>query len=191
MSKRTWWLGIALLTESALLIACGSTYLSDPPPEFIEYIESVPTPSLSVQIAEDTQRVIAPRDTCTSFVYVRLYGTNESYAAIRMGYEQLLNDAMGTYAVVPGESEHVTFVVSEVATVGLTNVVSDNPVALLYFEQETLIRAQESFATLFILDVEHSYGNCAPNPYWQRERKPRLVFPASRRNAPGQESLRH
>lgn len=168
MSRQACWLCVTLVIVGVFSIACRATYLSEPPHEFYEYIENIPTPPLSIQLAEDTQRVVAPRDaSCVSFVYTRLYGSNENYAFIRHEYEELLCSAMETCVVRPGDSEYVefvTFVVNEMATIGLSSTTANASVASLYFNEEILIEAQETYETLFLLHIEHAYG-CSPPPY--------------------------
>lgn len=166
MYKLTWWLSISVIAISMLLVGCGPRYLSEPPPEFYDHVSSVPTPRASTQLAEGLHRWTSPREICTGFAYFRLYGTNKSYTSIQTEYEQDLSDSVQRYVKMPSESDLTTFVLSEVATVGIASVSTNDPVALLHFDAETLTKGQESFKTLFIFDVEHSYGNCVPHPYW-------------------------
>lgn len=156
-----------LIVTSILLLSCGTTYLSEPPPEFYDYVSSVPTPRASTQLAEDLTRWTSPREVCTGFALFRLYGTNESFASIQTGYEHDLSDSIQRYVKMPSKSDLTTFVIGEYATVGIDRVSAGDPSALLHFDEGTLSQGQDSFNTLFIFDVEHSYGNCVPHPYWR------------------------
>jgi hypothetical protein len=157
----------ALVVTFVLLLSCGPTYLSEPPPEFYNYVSSIPTPRASTQLAEDLTRWTSPKQVCTGFALFRLYGANEDFTSIKMGYEHDLSDTIHRYVKLPSESDLTTFVIGEYETVGIDRVSVGDPSALLHFDEETLSRGQDSFKTLFVLDVEHSYGNCVPHPYWR------------------------
>jgi hypothetical protein len=157
---------VLLIAALVLSSGCGPTYLSVPPPDFDDYVESIPTPPDSVQLAEKINRWTSPREVCTGFANVRLYGTEQDYELLRVSFEQLLTTEKPSSISVEGESGEMTFVLSEIATVDISPAFADDPVALLDFDAVILDIASESYATLFILDVEHSYGDCAPNPLW-------------------------
>lgn len=172
MTKKTLWtVSSALTLLVALLLGCGARYLSEPPPEFYDYVESVPTPSESTLLAEDLSRSTSRREVCTNFALRQLYGTNADYDELLAAFEQDLKntrDKVGKWHMLT-TPDLVTFVVSDVATVNLRESYATDPVALLHFDEETMREGQSIYRTLFVLDLEHAYGDCAPDPYWPKQ----------------------
>lgn len=158
--------GLTLLV--ALLFGCGPRYLSEPPSEFYAYISSMPTPDKATLLAEDLSRSTSRQEVCTNFALRRLYGTNTGYDELLTVYERDLRNTRERVAkwqelTTP---DLVTFIVSEVATINLRKSYASDPVALLHFDEETMRQGQSSYTTLFVLDLEHAYGECKPSPFW-------------------------
>lgn len=61
-----------LTAVSMFLLACGPVYLAEPPPQFDDYFDSVPTPDAATQLAADLTRWAWPR------VGPNRFGTHES-----------------------------------------------------------------------------------------------------------------
>ena len=169
MTKKTLWtVSSALTLLVALLLGCGARYLSEPPPEFYDYVESVPTPSESTLLAEDLSRWTSPREVCTGFAFRRLYGTDADYSKLLAAYEQDLKNTrekVGKWHSLM-TPDFVTFFLSDVATVNVAKSDVTDPVALLHFDEEIMRQGQSSYATLFVVDLEHRYGDCKPSPFW-------------------------
>jgi len=158
----------ALTLLVALLLGCGPRYFSEPPPEFYDYVDSVPTPTESALLAENLSRWTSPQEVCTGFALTRLYGTNRDYDELVAVYEQDLKSTREKVArrqtlTMPN---FIVFFVSDVATVNLAKSDATDPVALLHFDEETMRQGQSMYTTLFVLDLEHRYGDCDPSPFW-------------------------
>lgn len=146
---------------------CGPSYLSEPPSEFYDYVNSLPFPRASTQLADKLNTRPAPREICTNFNYIRLYGTNEDYVIVQTWYERDLANGERQYVRMPGEHIVTTFVLGEFAVVSIAKV-SVSEAAFLGFDQEMVTNWQASFETLFILAAEHDYGDCKPHPNWPK-----------------------
>ena len=169
MANKTLWTALGLLTLLlALLVSCGYRYLTEPPPEFYDYVDSVPIPSESRLLAEDLSRSTSPQEICTNFALSQLYGTNADYDELLITYEK---DLKNTWEKVGKwhsllTPELVTFFVSDVATVNLARTDAADPVALMHFDEETLREGRSMYTALFMLTLEHAYGDCEPSPFW-------------------------
>ena len=169
MAKKTLWAALGSLSLLVTwLTGCGYRYLAEPPREFYDYVDSVPIPIESTLLAEDLSRWTSPQEVCTGFALRRLYGTNADYDQLVVIYEQDLGNTwekVGKWHSVM-TPDLITFIVGEVATVNLRKSYASDPVALLSFDEATMRQGQNQYTTLFVLDMEHRYGDCKPNPLW-------------------------
>jgi hypothetical protein len=172
MAKKRLWATFSVLTLLVmLLLGCAARYLSEPPSEFYNYVNSVPTPNKSTLLAEDLSRWTSPQEVCTGFALRWLYGTNQPYDEVVAAYEQDLRNSrekVGKWHTLATPDLFI-FIVSDVATINLRKSYDTDPVALLHFDEYTMREGQRMYTTLFVLDLEHRYGNCDPNPLWPEQ----------------------
>jgi hypothetical protein len=118
---------VAGLTLALLLFSCGPRYLSEPPPEFDDYVESVPVPSGATQLSEYGFRSTSPREICTTFGIDRLYGTGEAFSDVIAAMEMSLEATATNYVKVEQDPDFITYVLGDTATVTVYYVETDNP----------------------------------------------------------------
>lgn len=83
----------------------------------------------------------------------------ESRRALRLG---------ASYVKVEQGPDFITYILDDTATVTVYNVSTDDPVAALRHESGVLSEGQVHYETLFSISAEHSYGDCAPRPWWTK-----------------------
>jgi hypothetical protein len=95
-----------------------------------------------------------------------LYGTNKGYQEVVQQLERSLSDVNPDYVKVQQDRDHTTYVLSDVAIVGITHVSAASEVAAMWYGEEVLVDEQGNYQTLYSINAEHSYGDCAPHPWW-------------------------
>lgn len=160
-----------LLMIGALIIfylsAClGPEYLDEPPIEFYELVEQIPKPH-GVEIASEIERVISPRETCTTFLFYRLYGSNEGFDVVKAAYLRDLTSWSDTWQVYKDNELALWVLLDDRALVGLAQERSS--VAKMWFDEEVVSDTEALYETTLVLSVEDAYGNCVPHPGWDQE----------------------
>jgi hypothetical protein len=153
-----------------LVLSCGTRYLSEPPPEFDDYVDDISglVPSGATLLSEYSTRWTSPREICTGFAHDNLYGTDDSYLTVVQSIELGLEEMEDDYVKVSKDVDYVSYVLSHVAIVDVYQVTNDDQVTEMRHGVETVSRGQEEYETLFGIAMEHSYGNCAPHPSWNQ-----------------------
>jgi hypothetical protein len=158
---------VGLIGSCALALSCFPRYLDEPPKEFYRFVQEVPTPAASEQLAEDLHALPAPKQVCTLFVYSRLYGTYKPYFEVLLAYRVALEATGRRYVERRAATGITVFVLGEHGLVGMNDTSVSDEVAVRQYGETVLRVGQASFPTLFIVDIEHSYGNCDPHPWWE------------------------
>lgn len=153
----------------ALLLGCTVRYLTAPPKEFYEFIDSVPTPEGAFELGAKTELRPAPKEVCTEIQLVRLYGAQESYRTVLNSFRDVLEEGRWSYLTLPGEDPTTTFLLDEHTYVCLYETSADDTVNQRRFGERLLRDAEQSYEALFVMGVGRSYGNCGPNPNWPQE----------------------
>jgi hypothetical protein len=161
---------VLLVSLVWLLGSCGPRYLSEPPPKFDDYVDDISglAPSGATLLSEYSARWTSPKEICTGFASDYLYGTDDSYLTVVQSIELGLEEMKDDYVKVNIDADYVSYVLSNVATVGVYQVTNDDQVAEMRHGVETVSGGQEEYETLFGIAMEHSYGNCAPHPWWNQ-----------------------
>ncbi|HQM14902.1 MAG TPA: hypothetical protein PK832_10705 [Anaerolineae bacterium] len=157
-------LGMCLLLYS--LLPRGPEYLDTPPPEFHDFVAVIPTPVGAIELTTKVDRRVAPKETCTYFNHMRLYGTDIDFTSVKQDYLTQLSTWEGKWLVSYNDANSITIVFGNTSLASIFDLTENLPLARLTVGETAYLDAKESFSTVFLVSLEHGYGNCKPIPDW-------------------------
>jgi len=166
MSRRLLGLPLVLFVAVLAQSSCGPRYLTEPPSEFDEYVESISVPAGSVLLGTYSTRWTSPEEICTGFGHDRLYGTSNAFTEVVGALDQSFDAGDRDYVKVVHDADSITYVLSDVSTLGVYHVGAADAATRLRHGAEVVAEGLEQYGTLFGLAAEHSYGKCVPHPWW-------------------------
>lgn len=158
-------LGTCLLLY--LFLPRGPEYLDMPPSEFYDFVAGIPTPVGAKELTTKIDRTIAPKETCTYFTKVHLYGTNTDFTSIKQDYLTSLSTWERKWLVSHNDTNSITIVFSETSLAEIFDLTENLPLARLTVSETVYLEAKESFQTVFLFSLDHGYGNCKPIFDWK------------------------
>jgi len=162
------WQLLKLCLALLITLPSGPKYLDAPPAEFYDFVAGIPTPEGATTVITNIERYIAPQRACTHFIQQSLLGSETDFSSIKQNYLKELHNRGDQWLVASDEAGYLKIVLSADAMIVIADLTDDLPFARLAFSETIYLEARDTYQTVYFFSVDHSYGNCIPDPDWEK-----------------------